>query len=285
MAQQYINPFTWSMRRREMFDRCLREYFYHYYGSAGGAFTGTVTTRAEQLHLLRGALSVEEYAKSKIYEALRALWASGKNTAENFLPALKDRFAVEFKAMLLGRPEHDHKLPLLRELTEQGISLQELEEKVLKALQSRSELLHADALKQLLSIPVSSRLFLPFPLKVNWNDLDCYVTPLAAWHSENELSFVCTGKASEENSALLSLYALEHFNTAPDKVKIFHLESGTLQHIPMPRSFSGAFRRIREDADRMLLLELKLKTAPLPHTLFPQDLKQCAQCRFRSFCQ
>ena len=72
MAQQYINPFTWSMRRREMFDRCLREYFYHYYGSAGGAFTGTVTTRAEQLHLLRGALSVEEYAKSKIYEALRA---------------------------------------------------------------------------------------------------------------------------------------------------------------------------------------------------------------------
>lgn len=285
MAQQYINPFTWSMRRREMFDRCLREYFYHYYGSAGGAFIGTATTKAERLHLLRSTLSVEEYVKSKLYEALRTLFNSGQSTAENFLQTLESQFTLDFKAMLLGRPEHDHKLPLLRELTEAGTSLQELEEKLSNSLKLQGERLRSGALTQLLSIPVPSRIHLPFPLKVNWNDLDCYVTPLAAWHCESGLSFVCVGKISEENSALLSLYALENFDTPPDKVKIFHLESGTLQSFPMPPSFSGAFRRIREDADRMLLQELKLKTAPLPHTLFPQDLKQCAQCRFRSFCQ
>ena len=38
-----FQPFSWSMRRREMYARCPRAYFYHYYGSAGGAFINCTT--------------------------------------------------------------------------------------------------------------------------------------------------------------------------------------------------------------------------------------------------
>lgn len=284
MSEKPFNPFTWSMRRREMFERCPREYFYHYYGSAGGAFVNTGTLKAEKLHLLRNMTEVESYVRQLLFHHLRSLFNSGTTGVPEIFLALEEQFRRDLRNMVFGKPELDHKYPLLREVTLQGCSLRSLEEKVLKSLHSYKEVTGRALLPFLLQIPLEDRLFLPFPLRVDWNGLPCFVTPFAAWRDAGNFCAFCAGAPSEENCALLSFYALEKFRTPPEKVKIFHLGDEGIFQLEKVLSFSASFRRIRQDADRMLLLELKLKNGISGEKIFPQEHKTCGNCRFSSFC-
>ena len=279
-----FNPFSWSLRRRNMLKRCPREYFYHYYGAAGGAFVRSFTHKAEKLHLLRALLEKDEYVRKVISAQIRRLFYSGAAVPGDFTGALEEQFRREFQDMLRGRAEADHKRPLLRELFVPGVLLRELEEKVTASLKSEGGNFEKGALTELLRIPAENRLFLPCPLNVCWNSLDCYLIPVAAWLDGGRFCVVCNGTASEENQALLSFYALEKFRLPPEKIHIFHFEENKLSPAPPLASFSAALQRIREDADQMLALELQLKCGKSAALLFPQEHKMCLNCRFCSFC-
>ena len=115
-----FQPFSWSMRRREMYARCPRAYFYHYYGSAGGAFINCTTLETEKLHLLRASLSIEEYVRKTILSRIRTLFNSTSMPEGDFLTSLEEQFRREFQEMLWGKPALDHKRPLSERSDLQG---------------------------------------------------------------------------------------------------------------------------------------------------------------------
>jgi hypothetical protein len=272
------------MKRREMLRRCPQEYFCHYYGAAGGAFANIFTRRAEKLHLLKSLSETELYVKMLLCSGIRDLFNSGASTPENFAPHVLEQFAKEFRDMLLGKPEQDHKRPLLLELTRGKSAPGILAEKITLLLKEEIKCAEEKLLPELLKIPIDSRIPLPFPLKINWCGAGCYVTPLAAWQSSGTFNVLCTGTESEENSALLHFYALEKFQTPPGNVNIFHLASGELAPAGKRFSASGALRRIREDLDQMLFLDLQLKSGTPIEKLFPPRYETCGSCRFYSYC-
>lgn len=285
MVQHYFNPFTWSMRRREMFLRCPREYFYHYCASAGGAFAGIFSREAERLHLLRSVSSMDEYVRKLLLSRLRELFTSGAQSAGAFPEDLAEQFQQEFRAMLTGKNELDHRRPLIRELTLKDASPQLIAEQTRSLLAEKGAILAGGALTELLKVPPGSRLDLPFPLKVCWNELECFVTPVAAWLDEEGFHGVCAGKSCEENSALLTFYALQKFHVPPEKVRLFYLEEERLVPAEPLRSSSAPFRRIRQDADMMLFLELQLRNALPAEKLFPgRSGSSCGACRFSGVC-
>ena len=281
-AAPLLNPFTWSLRRREMFERCPREYFLHYYGSVGGAFLKTGSRQAELLHLLRSMCSVPEYVKQLLYRIVRSFFYSGSLEPEGFKSILEEQFSREFRDMLLGRAEQDHKVPFLRELTRPGFSPQALKAEILAELRREAGLWEEKALKQLLRIELEKRLEVSFPLKVCWSELDTYCTVVAAWFDGGRFNALCTGGPSEENSALLNFYALNQFECDPGHVAIWHLENGQMYEAPRQLSFSAAFRRIRKDVDAMLVLEKR--SGGVDAKFFPQEFCHCGQCRFSIVC-
>lgn len=277
-----LNPFSWSLRRREMFERCPREYFCHYYGAVGGAFLKIGSSQAELLHLLRSTIPLAEYVKRLLYSTMRELFVTGALEPGNFRNMLEERFFNEYRDMLLGKPEHDHKIPLILEMTQKGFSPQSLKENVLAVLRKEAELLEEYALKQLLEVSAEKRLELPFPLKICWSELDTYCTVIAAWLDAGHFNALCTGSPSEENSALLNFYALNQLGCDPGKVTIWYLENGRAYQAPRLLSFSGAFRRIRSDVDKMLRLESR--SGGTDTAFFPQNFNNCTHCRFRIYC-
>ena len=277
-----LNPFTWSLRRREMFDRCPREYFLHYYGSVGGAFLKIGSRQAELLHLLRNMMTLPVYVKRLLYTVLRSFFISGAPDGALFKETLKEQFFREYRDMLLGKAEEDHKIPLLCEMHRQGFSPQALKDSVLNALLQEADLLEHHALKQLLAVPTEKRLELPFPLKICWGELDTWCPVIAAWLDGGRFNALCSGSASEENSALMSFYAMDRFGCEPDRVTVWHLDKGQMCEGPRLTSFSGAFRRIRKDVDTMLVFEKR--SGGIDEKFFPQEFHNCSQCRFQLFC-
>ena len=277
-----LNPFSWSLRRREMFERCPREYFWHSYGAVGGAFLKIGSRQAELLHLLRSTIPLSEYVKRLLYSTMRELFISGAREPGNFRSMLEERFLGEYRDMLLGKPEYDHKIPLILEMTQEGFSPLSLKEKVLDTLGKEAELLEKYALKQLLDVSAEKRFELPFPLKICWSELDTYCTVIAAWLDSGHFNALCTGSPSEENSALLNFYALNQLGCDPGNVTVRHLENGRVYEAPGLLSFSGAFRRIRNDVDKML--ELESRSGGTDTAFFPQNCNNCTHCRFRMYC-
>ena len=152
-------------------------------------------------------MTLPVYVKRLLYTALRSYFISGALEGTLFKETLKEQFFKEYRDMLLGKAEVDHKVPLLCEMYRQGFSPQALKESVLNTLLQEADLLEQHALKQLLAVAPEKRLELPFPLKICWGELDTWCTVIAAWLDGGRFNALCAGNVSEENSALLSFYA------------------------------------------------------------------------------
>ena len=280
--QSAPTPFSWSMRRREMLNRCPREYFCHYCGSAGGGFLKEGSRESEMLHLARNMVSVEAYVSQLLLRELRNAFNAGFTEKDDFVAEAEACFEKEFRLMLTGKAFCDHKLPLLLELTQAEFTPEMVREKVLRLLREEGAALAAKSLGKLLKTAPEKRLELPFPLKISWNELDCWCTPVAVYWESGTFCALCAGAESEENCALLSFFALEQFRVSPDRVKLFYLDRGDVREGRPVVSFSAPFRRIREDVELMKLLELK--SAGRRKECFPQAIEHCSRCRFYNYC-
>lgn len=275
-------PFSWSMRRREMLNRCPREYFCHYCGSAGGGFLKTASRLSEKLHQARNMVTAESYVSNLISCGIRRVFNANVSAAEDFSAELEKQFEKEFRLMLAVGNASDHKLPFLQELVQLKETPEALRVRVAELIKEQFRKAPCRALDKLLQISPEKRLELPFPLKISWCELDCWCTPIAAWLDGGCFCALCAGTESEENCALMSFYASERFRTSPDKVKLFYLDSDGLREGRMLNSFSAPFRRIREDVEVMKSLELKSAAGRDKH--FPQQRGKCGSCRFNNIC-
>ena len=80
-------PFSWSLRRRRIFDRCPREYFFHYLGSAGGA-DPFAPPEVRRLHRLRNMPDTAGFVNRLLTGTLREFFSGGAADGEFFRSAV-----------------------------------------------------------------------------------------------------------------------------------------------------------------------------------------------------
>ena len=263
-----------------MFFRCQREYFLHYYGSAGGHELHA-DRDARLLHRLRNMVDMPEYINHLLLTVLYELFISGGDTPEFFRAQVEALLQRELSDMLLGRGEFDHKILLLRELTLPGANHIQLKSELCAAVRRNAELWQQNALQIILSVPVEQRLFFPMPLPVDFGEIKCFCAPAAIWLQEGFLNIVEISPASDERTALHCLYAMNQYGLSPEKVRSWVIADGVLQATPLPESFSGALRNIRNDLDQMMFPG---RSGIYCEKDFYADRNHCEQCRFHIFC-
>ena len=275
-------PFSWSLRRRRLFDRCRKEYFLHYYGAAGGA-DPYAPPETRLLHRLKNMTDIPGFAHKLLTVSLRNFFAGGAGDGEFFRPAVMELASRELADMISGRAAADHKKSFLVELTRPKADFAGLKRRLFDTLEELIPLWRQGAVRELLAVPPENRVPVPFPLKVSFGELTCFAVPAAVWIRRGILDFAEIGPAEEESAALHALYAMNCRGRAPGQTASFVLDSGELRPVTPLVSFSAALRRIRSDADRMTAFEHS--GGFWVEEDFPPAPEHCENCRFRSFCQ
>ena len=275
-------PFSWSLRRRRLFDRCKKEYYLHYYGAAGGADPYALP-ETRLLHRLKNMTDVPGFAQRLLTSSLRNFFSGGAGDGEFFRPAVMEQASRGLADMISGRAAADHKKSFLIEMTRPKADFAALKRQLFELLEQLIPQWRQGAVRELLAVPPENRVPVPFPLKVSFGELVCFATPAAAWIRHGILDFAEIGPAEEESAALHALYAMNCRGRSPGQVSSFALDGGALLPIERPASFSAALRRIRLDAGRMTVFERP--GGFWVEEDFPPSPEHCENCRFRSFCQ
>ena len=101
-------PFSWSVRRQEMWNSCRRSCFLHYYGASGG-YDENASPELRRIHEMRSLLSESGYIRRLIGSELRRAFYAPHETEHPEFPdsspplagAVLSRFRREFHRMLL----------------------------------------------------------------------------------------------------------------------------------------------------------------------------------------
>jgi hypothetical protein len=64
------NDFSWSKTRDELFRKCLRQYYFHYYGSWGG-WEIDAESRTRQIYVLKQLQTRQVWAGSKVHDCIK----------------------------------------------------------------------------------------------------------------------------------------------------------------------------------------------------------------------
>lgn len=281
--------FSWSLRRRRLWNGCRRRYFLNYYAPRGGHDPAADPVLRE-LHLAKSLHSRDSYCNTLLRNEMRELFYR-RNEEEDSLPGAELRsrvlhtFAREFNRMLLGFWQQDHRTPMLRELLRPGVSADTLRTELETRLKESAAALEQDGWGRFRRIPPERRRALPSPLEVRIGELPCWCTPCFALSSGRELWIVETeSDASPETALLHKFHALNTWRIPPDQVRSFRLDcrDGSVSELAPDLNISGTLAGIRADADAMQLAIRPDGT--IAEEDFPADTSRCAACPFSGCC-
>ena len=98
MTQPIKNELSWSFSRQQLFNRCQRAYFYHYYQSFGG-WEYSAPLEAKQAYLLKNIISIDQWIGQVVHKTIEEILNNFKINRE-WLPFEK---AKEIARDLLSR--------------------------------------------------------------------------------------------------------------------------------------------------------------------------------------
>ena len=121
-SEQY--RFSWSLRRRRLWNGCRRRYFLTYYAPRGG-HDPAAEPALRRLHLAKSLFSRDGYCNYLLRTTMRELFyrrneEEDTSTAPDLRSRVLHAFARDFNRMLLGFWQEDHRVPMLRELLQSG---------------------------------------------------------------------------------------------------------------------------------------------------------------------
>ena len=286
-------PFSWSIRRQEMWNFCRRCYFLHYYGARGG-HDADASPELRNLHEMRSLLSESGYLLRLVGSALRRAFYTPHESEDPEFPetnsslthAAMTRFRREFHRMLLGEFRCDHAAPMLESLYYPdpggpGAVRERLERRLRHAL----EALESGVWPMLARTRFLYRRAIDSPLEVTIpGGLRCYTVPILAFQEKGALSFV-EGSGTDATALLLRLYAMNVLHVPPERVRTFELvpEEGALRESGVELNVSRTLREIRAGAAEML--DLLRPSGEVSLDDFPPRREACSRCRFRAFCK
>ncbi|MBS1371991.1 MAG: hypothetical protein HPZ91_18755 [Lentisphaeria bacterium] len=287
-AEEYT--FSWSVRRQEIWNRCRRSYFLHYYAARGG-HDEHADPELRRIHEMRSLLSESTYLRRLIAAELRGFFYAPHETEDPEFPerfplltaAVTARFHREFRRMLLGEFQRDHAAPMLDtlygNLDDPGTVKARLERKLYRALDA----LESGVWPALTGTRFLHRRTIESPLAVTIGSLRCHAAPVLAFQERGVLSIV-ESSGADSTALLLRFHALNRLHIPPERVRTFELipEEGVLRESGLSLNISRTLREIKGGATEMLNAIRPSGIVSIED--FPPDEESCSGCRFRSFC-
>lgn len=294
---------AWSYSRRNMFEQCVRRYYYAYYGSA--ARTAKSDADKSELRRLKALTNRFERSGELLHLGIaRYFRAAQENTATNgarltewLRSILRRDIAYSVRDPEgLHPPNEQYPPKLLREyhyhLQDADRLLEEAEQRLVETFHTftthpdlevfRREGSRSNAL-------IEHRLRLPKrALRVDGRlDLayqDGGQVTVVDWKSG-----VAEGSSDESlQLAVYALWAVDHFSTAVDHLTIYkvHLTGPDIVSFPVSeRMLTLARIRIVQDIERMMAMERYGNAGVVEAFTATPYPKVCAQCPFQRICQ
>jgi len=283
-------PFSWSLRRQEMWNECRRSYFLHYYAARGG-HDADATPGLRRIHEMRSLLSSRTYVRRLAAAEFRRVFylpheeedAECQELPETLALRALRRFHIDFRRMIAGEFTADHGRPMLAELYYNTEPPEELRARIAHDLRRALGALESGVLPMLAATRFRFRRPIESPLEVYAGELRCHIAPTAAFE---EKGVYCVVESSGAPSTVLlhKFHAANRLHLPPDRVRSLELipEQGVLREPAGPLNISQTLRDIRNGAAEMRDAIRPDGTAHLED--FPPNPARCADCRFRGFC-
>lgn len=283
-------PFSWSLRRQEMWNECRRCYFLHYYAARGG-HDPDATPELRRIHEMRSLLSSRTYVRRLVTAEFRRFFylpheeedAECQEVPETLTVQALRRFHLEFRRMLAGEFAADHGRPMLAGLYYSTMLPEELRAKVERDLRRAFAALESGVLPMLAATRFRFRRPIESPLEVYAGELRCHIAPAAAFE-EKGIFRVVEASGAPSTVLLHKYHAANKLRLPPDRVRSLELipEEGVLREPAEPLNISRTLCEIRSGAAEMRDAIRPDGTVRIED--FPQNRTRCAECRFRGFC-
>lgn len=283
-------PFSWSLRRQEMWNECRRKYFLHYYAARGG-HDADASPELRRIHEMRSLLAAGTYTRRLVTAEFRRMFyapheeedAECQEVPETLVVGALRRFRVEFRRMLSGEFAADHGRPMLTELYYNTAPPEELRGTIEHDLRRALGALESGVFPTLAATRFRFRRPIESPLEVYAGELRCHIAPTAAFEEKGLYRVIETSGA--ESTVLLHKYhAANRLHLPPDRVRSLELvpEEGILREPADPLNISRTLREIRNGAAEMRDAIRPDNTVRIED--FPQNKTRCGNCRFVGFC-
>lgn len=296
------NEFSWSISRDVLFNRCLRAYYYHYYGSWNG-WRPDAHPQVKELYVMKNLRSIRAWIGGVVHEVVEAVirrMSEATQLAEDqAIRITRERARRDWQVSRTGqyraRPnrrcglqEHYYALPITDESLEQALATMEACVRRFFGTGPYNRMLEA-----------GPEMIIEFERLSNMYVSGCKVwigPDLVARDPDDGIVVVDwkTGVSAPTEQtqlqlAVYGLYVVQTYHSAPEELSglevslrtgeecLYGLDSLTLER---------ARRYIENSANRMqrILDDREQNVASIHQFPMTEDLDSCASCRFRRAC-
>ncbi len=230
----FKNEFSWSKSREEIFRKCQKQYYYHYYGSWGG-WQRNCDERTRNTYVLKKLSNRHLWSGEKVHHAIRQILEaireekpvkSEEEIIEQTLHGMRDDFRNSRDHLYWEAPqscglfEHEYQLELPDEVWKDTAG--HIEKCIRNFYQS-------PLLEEIKNIPKEQWLGLEELSYFLLNDIKVYVTIDFAVRTGDQILVYDwkTGSSVEQDHdlqmACYGWYAWQHWNVDPKKIKLMEV--------------------------------------------------------------
>lgn len=268
----------WSKSRIRRFNRCRREYFLHFYASAGG-FAPDADTETRELWFYKKLQSADYYLHRMIrkilYRAFSLRWS-----------------AIECREELLKRWNLDmaEERITFYEQVYRGMTFNQVRDEATEAVCRAGETLRKGELPHLMNRAALRPVFIDQPLEFMLGDILIYSAPFAMLCSGQEyIMLELSGERMLDSAAMHRYYAcrIRRLPATAVRSAFYDLTSGKLWSPEFDEvNFSATATRISEEADNLACAipeEIIANRAYFAVSGAPREI--CNNCNFARVCR
>jgi hypothetical protein len=296
----FQNTFSWSRSRDDIFQRCLRQYWFHYYGSWGG-WDLTADERTRNIYILKQLTTRKQWVGTKVHECIsralenmrRGIDPMGEQEAiDTTLAVMREDFANSRRSGYLQNPkscgflEHEYGM---------DISDAEWKESADHAASCLKTFYRSAVFADIRKTPLDRWLEIE-KLSTFWLEgIKIYVQLDYSFRDKDGIVIYDwkTGTSDPEKNELqlacYSFYAVDKWKVGPEQVKTieFNLASGEpyrhhLKGVDLDSIKKYIMGSVRDM--KLLLDDPEHNRASEERFGFTDDEKECWRCNFRKLC-
>lgn len=301
MSTPQTNSFSWSFSRDAVFRRCLREYYYCYYGSWSG-WREDAPEPVRELYILKRLAKRQQWAGQQVHQSIAGWLRHDRGAA----PALMED---ELAQTLLSRMRTDFRQSRNKEYRQHTASAGglfeheynvEVPDSSWKELAGHAEqclrvFLRSETAQQLRALPSTVELQVETRMRISLDGIPVLAQPDLLIRTGQEVIIydwktgTATGRDHGLQMGCYALAAVEQWRLDPAQVRVWEFNLSENQLLPHPADADRLeFIRdyIRDSADEMVfpLEDAAANRANEEGFDFTDDETTCHRCNFLKVC-
>lgn len=296
----FKNEFSWSKSREDIFRKCARQYYYHYYGSWGG-WHRHCDERTRHLYILKKLVNKHMWSGEKVHGAVKkylmTLLQEGEDLSEETLiKQVLDEMRNDFRDSRNGKHwkatqkkglfEHEYESDMTDE------SWKDVATHVEKCLHS---FFQSSFLQELKKVPTDQWLKIEDMTHFFLNDVKVYISldfalrdgdsvVIYDWKTGTSLS-----QDHDIQMACYGWYAWNQWNIDPKKIKLIEMnlnDMGTESHVITGINLEKVQKQIFSSIQDMQFMLDDISNNAASEDRFPltENERHCAHCNFKKLC-